>query len=448
MDVVEKLKQIKSGKLSAEKNVKSFLDKIKKENSKINAVVVVNQNAISDARTVDGKKSKGKLAGLGFIVKSNICVKGLECNCASKTLAGWKAPYDSTVVSKIRAEDGVILGMANMDEFASGASGETSAFGVCKNPASLDLIPGGSSSGSASSIAAGFCDVALGSDTGGSIRNPASHCGVVGVKPSYGLVSRYGLIDLAMSFDQIGVLSRDIESSSYVLDIIAGRDEKDPTTFDSSGIKIGREKNLTIGLLKNNSDSAIQELVNSRVREVAEKNGWKVKEIDLKYLDLGIQTYYLIVYTEFFSGTRKFDGRRFGKKIEDVAGPEVVRRIIGGGEITRAEYGGRYYKKALEVKELIRKEFERAFAKVDCIISPTVPKLPHRIGSSISTKEMYAYDSLTVPASLAGVCAVSVPVGKVGGVVGKGEGVPVGLQVMCNSFEEGKMFGIAREFEK
>jgi aspartyl-tRNA(Asn)/glutamyl-tRNA(Gln) amidotransferase subunit A len=331
--------------------------------------------------------------------------------------------------------------MANMDEFASGASGETSAFGVCKNPASLDLIPGGSSSGSAAAVSAGFCDVALGSDTGGSIRNPASHCGVVGVKPSYGLVSRYGLIDLAMSFDQIGVLSRDVESSGYVLDVIAGRDEKDPTTFESKDIKIGKEKKIIVGLLKNNADSKIQELVSSRVREVAARNGWKVKEVDLKYLDLGVQTYYLIVYTEFFSGTRKFDGRRFGKVIEDVAGPEVVRRIIGGGEITQAEYGGRYYKKALEVKEMIRKEFEKAFKNVDCIISPTVPRLPHKIGSTISPREMYNYDSLTVPASLAGICGMSVPCGKIGNV-------PVGLQIMCAGLEEGKMFGIGKEFEK
>jgi len=181
-------------KISAEKNIKQYINKINKENKKINAVLSLNPNALKEARAVDKKKSKGKLAGLGFIIKSNICVQGLETNCASQTLKKWKASYDASVIKKIKEEDGIIIGMANMDEFASGGSGETSAFGVTKNPVAIDRVPGGSSSGSAASVAAGFCDVALGTDTGGSIRNPASHCGVVGVKPSYGKVSRYGLI--------------------------------------------------------------------------------------------------------------------------------------------------------------------------------------------------------------------------------------------------------------
>jgi len=195
MNAIEKVRAIKTGKLSAEKNVKQFLEKINKDNGKYNAVLVLNSNALDEAKAVDKKKNKGRLAGLGIIVKSNICVKGLEVNCASKTLEGWKATYDASVISTIRKEDGIILGMANMDEFASGGSGETSAFGPTKNPVDSKLIAGGSSSGSAVSVALDFCDCALGSDTGGSIRNPASHCGVVGVKPSYGLVSRYGLID-------------------------------------------------------------------------------------------------------------------------------------------------------------------------------------------------------------------------------------------------------------
>src|SRR3989338_10145195 len=198
----------------------------------INAVLFLNKKSIEDAKKIDEKIKKGektgRLAGLGIIIKSNICVEGIECNCASKTLEGWIAPYDATVILKIKKEDGIILGMANMDEFACGGSGETSAFGPTKNPVKLDLIPGGTSSGSAASVAAEFCDLALGSDTGGSIRNPASHCGVVGVKPSYGFVSRYGLIDLSMSLDQIGVIGKDVESSALMLDIIKSMDEKDP----------------------------------------------------------------------------------------------------------------------------------------------------------------------------------------------------------------------------
>jgi len=440
MNIQEKVKAIKSGKLSAEANARGFLDKIKKEDKKYNSVLVINENALKEAREIDRKKNKGKLAGICFLIKSNICVKGLETNCASKTLEGWKATYDSKVIEKIKFEDGIILGMTNMDEFASGGSGETSAFGPAKNPMNLDLIPGGSSSGSAVAVAAGFCDCALGSDTGGSVRNPASHCGVVGVKPSYGLVSRYGLIDLAMSFDQIGSLTKDVDSSKYVLDIIKGRDENDPTTFDSKEIKDLKLDKIKIGILKVPGDSKIQELIDKKIKDVVEKNKWSAKDVEIRYLDLAIQTYYPIVYVEFFSGTRKFDGRRYGKIIEESCGPEVLRRIIGGSEISKAEYEGRYYKRALEVKNLIKKEFENVFKKFDCVISPTVPKLPHKLGSEISTEEMYSYDALTVPANLAGICAMSIPVGKV-------DGIPVGLQVMCNSLEESKMFSIAKEFE-
>ena len=217
MKAIEKVELVKLGKLKAVDNINEFLNRIEKDNKKgkgINAVLVINDKALEEAKKIDHKVKKGqklgRLAGLGIIVKANICVQGFETNCASKTLEGWIAPYDATVISKIKKEDGIIFGMANMDEFACGGSGETSAFGPTKNPVKADLIPGGTSSGSAASVAAGFCDLALGSDTGGSIRNPASHCGVVGVKPSYGFVSRYGLVDMAMSFDQIGPLAKDV----------------------------------------------------------------------------------------------------------------------------------------------------------------------------------------------------------------------------------------------
>jgi len=448
MKTLEKLKQMCEGKLSAEKNIKQFLDKITKENKKINAVLSLNQDAIADAKAVDEKIKKGKagkLAGLGFIIKSCICVKGLETNCASKTLENWKAPYDATVIEKIKNEDGIIIGMANMDEFACGGSGETSAYGPCQNPSAFGLIPGGSSSGSAASVSADFCDIALGSDTGGSIRNPASHCGVVGIKPSYGLVSRYGLIDMAMSFDQIGILAKDVETASYVLDIIKGRDEKDTISYETKPLeKISKFKDnpgkITIGVMKSVSDVKVQDLIDNKISQLVKKYNWKTKNIDIKYIDLAVQTYYPIVYVEFFSGTRKFDGRRFGKKIEDAAGPEVLRRIIGGSEISKAEYEGRYYKKALQVKEIIKKEFQRVFKQVDCIIIPTVPRLPHKLGSNISVAEMYSYDTLTIPANLAEICAISIPAGKI-------DGIPVGLQIMCAPLQESKMLSIAKMAE-
>ncbi len=448
MNAIEKVNLIKSKKLTAEQNINNFLNAIEKDNKKgkqINAVLNLNPRALEQARALDQKiklgESVGKLAGLGIIVKANICVQGLECNCASKTLESWIAPYDATVIEKIKKEDGIIIAIANMDEFACGGSGETSAFGPAKNPVAPELIPGGTSSGSAASVSAGFCDFALGSDTGGSIRNPASHCGVIGIKPSYALVSRYGLIDMGMSFDQIGVLAKDVEDTALLLDIIKGRDEKDPITYESEKIKIDTKKNITIGILSSVSDSKIQKLIDDKIEQSCKRYGWKTKKIDLKHINLAIQTYYPIVYVEFFSGTRKFDGRRFGKKIEDSCGPEVLRRILGGMEVSRAEYEGRYYKKALEVKEIIKKEFARVFEDVDCIITPTVPRLPHKIGSSITTEEMYSYDVLTTPANLGEVCAISIPAGRI-------NNIPVGLQIMSAPLQESKLFSIAKMIEE
>ncbi len=432
--------------MNIQEKLKKYLEEIEKNNrkgKKINAILQVNPNVEKEAKLVDEKIKKGiagKLAGKIIAVKANINVLGLNASCASKTLESYKAGYDATVIEKIREEDGVIIGMANCDEFACGSSGETSAFGACKNPAALDLIPGGSSSGSAASVAAGFCDLALGSDTGGSIRNPASHCGVVGVKPSYGLVSRYGLIDLSMSLDQIGCFARNVEDALLLLNVIKGKDEKDATSYESKEIKL-EKKSWKIGIPEIKADKKILDLIDRKVKEVVNKNKWKIEKINLPHIDLGIQTYYPLVYVEFFSGTRKFDGRRFGKKIEESCGEEVLRRILGGKEISQAEYAGKYYRKALQAKQLIKKEIELAFQKVDAIITPVVPKLPHPIGKRISVEDMYNYDTLTVLANLAEIPAMSLPAGKI-------NNIPVGLQIMTKKFDENKMFSIAREFEK
>ncbi len=445
MKIKEKLKLIKSRKLTAEQNIKNFLERIKKDDKKgkkINAFLQLNNNALLETKEVDSKIKKGKagkLAGLAIAVKANISVKGLIASCASKTLENYKSGYDAYVVKKIRKEDGIILGITNMDEFAAGASGESSGFGATRNPKALDKIPGGSSSGSAAAVAAGFCDLALGSDTGGSIRNPASHCGLVGVKPSYGLVSRYGLLDLSMSLEQIGSIAGDVEGAELLLDVIKGRDEKDATTFK---VKDKQEKinKIRIGIPRIKADERIWKIVKDKIKNVCEKEGWRAEEIDIKYIDLGVQTYYPINYVEFFSSTRRYDGRKYGKKIEENCGEEVLRRILGGGEIAQAEYAGKYYRKALKAKKLIEIEFEKALKKVDCLIMPTVPKLPHKLGSKISIEDMYMYDTLTTPANLAGVPAISVPVGSI-------EGVPVGMQIICKNFKEDKMFEIAKRFE-
>jgi len=427
--------------MKVEEKVKLYLDKIKSSDKKINAFLHLNPNALEEAKEIDKKKVNGRLYGHVFAIKSNINVKGLIANCASKTLENYKATYDATVIEKIKKEDGIIIGMTNMDEFACGSSGESSAFGPTNNPSASGKIPGGSSSGSAAAVAAGFCDIALGSDTGGSIRNPASHCGVIGVKPSYGLVSRYGLIDLAMSLDQIGPFAKTIDEASLVLDVIKGKDERDTTTFDSPTIKLSSPKQITLGILKvKGIDKNIQSLIDNKVLSVLKKLKWSSKEIEIKHIDLAIQTYYPIVYTEFFSATRRFDGRKYGAKIENSSGPEVLRRILGGSEVTKAEFKGAYYKKALQVKELIKEEFEKAFEKVDCIISPTVPSLPWNVGQGAKMKpeDIYAADALTIPANLAEICAISIPAGKL-------TSIPVGLQVMCAKGQESKMLSIAKE---
>ncbi|MEK6911072.1 MAG: Asp-tRNA(Asn)/Glu-tRNA(Gln) amidotransferase subunit GatA [Nanoarchaeota archaeon] len=430
---------------------KKYLDKIKKENAKINAILHVNENVLLEAKKLDEKKEKGRLYGYVFAVKSNINVKGMITNCASRVLENYTAPYDATVIEKIRKEDGLIIGMANMDEFALGSSGENSAFGVTNNPAAMGYVTGGTSSGSAAAVAAGFCDVALGSDTGGSCRNPASHCGVVGVKPSYGLVSRYGLIDSAMSFDQIGPIAKNVDDIALVLDVIKGKDERDTTTFESNKIDLKKPKELgkiKVGILKVKCvNPGVETFVEESLRyckniSILDKLGWEFVPIEIKHIDLAVETYYPIQYSEFYSGTRRFDGRRYGKKIEDACGEEVLRRILGGAEITKAEFAGQYYEKALKVKELIKKEFEKAFENVDCIISPTCPGLPWKIGEGKKMKieEVYAYDSLTIPANLAEICAISIPAGKL-------DKIPVGMQIMCGKGQESKMLSIAKMFE-
>jgi aspartyl-tRNA(Asn)/glutamyl-tRNA(Gln) amidotransferase subunit A len=435
--------------VKTQQKLKKYLEEIKKNDqkgNKINAFLQLNPNVLEEAKKIDSKKNKGKLAGKIIGVKSAINVKGLNASCASKTLEDYKSPYDATVIKKIKDEDGLIIGMTNCDEFCSGSSGETSAYKPTKNPKSLELIPGGSSSGSAAAVSANFCDMTLGSDTGGSIRNPSSHCEVVGIKPTYGSVSRYGLIDLSMSLDQIGPITKNVNESALLLSVISGKDENDSITEDSEKLNLKEiekvPKNITIGVLDFEiQNKKIQELIDDKIKKAADKYKWKIKKIKINHIDLAIETYYLLVYVEFFSATRRFDGRRYGKKIEEVAGPEVLRRILGGSEITKAEYLGRYYHLALKVKKLIEDEFIKNFKKVDCVISPTVPRLPHKIGEKISLKDMYSYDALTIPANLAGNCAISIPSGKI-------NEVPVGMQIICDKFQEQKMLQIARSIEK
>lgn len=437
--------------VSVEEKLKFYLKEIEKNNkkgNKINAILQINPNALKEAKEIDEKIKKheaGKLAGKIIAVKANINIFGMNASCGSKVLENYKSSYDAFVIKKIKEEDGLIIGFANMDEFACGWSGESSAFGATKNPNALEFVAGGSSSGSAAAVSANFCDIALGSDTGGSIRVPSSHCGVVGLKPSYGSVSRYGLIDMSMSLDQIGPIAKNVSDAALLFDVISKKDEEDATCI---GSKINLEeiekipKNLKIGILDFKiNDSRIQKIIDKKIKEAEKKYNWKTEKIKLKYIDFAVATYFPIVYVEFFSATRRFDGRRYGKKIEEVCGSEVLRRILGGREISKAEHAGRYYHQALKARKLVEEEFKNVFKKFDCIICPTVPRMPHKIGEKISIEEMFQYDALTCPINLSRDCAISLPVGKVGEI-------PVGMQVICEKSNEQKLFQIARSFEK
>ncbi len=448
---LDKLADIRGGTLLAAENVASTLELIEKWDKKINSFIDINPNARAEAEAVDRKIKKGEkvggLAGLAIGIKSNINVIGLRASCASKTLEKYVSTYDAEVVRRVRAEGGIIIGMNNMDEFACRSSGESSAFGPTDNPAARGHIPGGSSSGPAAAVAAELCDISLGTDTGGSIRNPASHCGVVGLKPTYGLVPRQGLIDLGMSLDQIGPLSGDVAGTALMLETIAGKNDEcimlnvDKVSY-SGGFDGSDLKGMRVGVSPKFSDltePAVMEVIHKQVEKMQDL-GAEIINVELPNLEHGLSAYYLIVSVEFFSGTRKFDGRKYGRRIEDVCGEEVLRRILRGKYISQKEYRGKFYQRALQVRTLIRKELTSALEKVDVIVGPTVPKLPHKLGAKLSPMEMYAYDYLTIPANLAGTCAGVIKAGEVGGI-------PVGLQVQGRALGEPEVLRVMRALE-
>ena len=451
MSVIEKLNSIKNGEMTAKENVESFIEVIDENNENINAFIELNyENALKQAEAIDEKIANGQevgaLAGLVFGIKANINVEDLVISAASKTLEDYLGSYNATVVKEILDEDGIIIGILNMDEFAAGSSTETSYYGPTQNPAAMGRIPGGSSGGCAAAIAGEMCDITIGSDTGGSIRNPASHCGVVGFKPTYGAVSRQGLLDLSMSLDQIGPLSNDV--SGLALNTIAKYDETECTTLDwdkpdfTSVLDDTSLEGMKIAVCKefiDVTDDEINKTVNQAINKLVEA-GAELVEVSFDYIDLCLPTYYLINYVEFFSATRKYDGREYGSRIEEVCGDEVLRRIKIGSHIAEAEFSGKYYKQALKARSVIRSEITSMLENVDLIVGPTVPKLPHEIGSELEPMEMYAYDILTVIANLAGIPAASIPAGKV-------DGIPVGLQLQAKPLDDLKIIKAMSVFE-
>jgi aspartyl-tRNA(Asn)/glutamyl-tRNA(Gln) amidotransferase subunit A len=448
MNILQKSESIKNHQITALDNLEHFYKTIEKRNPKLNAFLEIKKDETrSLAETVDSKiksgEKVGKLAGLVIGIKSNINVEDFKITAASKTLENYLGSYDATVTRKIKQEDGIIIGMTNMDEFAAGSSTETSCFGYTENPSAAGRIPGGSSGGSAVAVAAEMCDLSIGSDTGGSIRNPASHCGVMGFKPTYGVVSRQGLLDLAMSFDQIGPFAQDATGIALMLDVIAGYDPTECTTinwdipkFTGAVTKKSHDalKGMKLGVVEeflDVSDEKIVSIIEESI-DMMREMGAEVVDLSFDYIDLCLPTYYLINYVEFFSATRKYDGRKYGHRIEEVCGEEVLRRIYIGSYISQKEYSGKYYKKALQARSLIKREITKLLKDVDIIVGPTVPKLPHKLGTSLEPMEMYAYDTLTVIANLAGIPAASIKAGEVGGI-------PVGLQIQAKPLEDAKI---------
>ena len=425
------------------------------------------ETALQQAAAVDDKLARGEaiapLAGIPGALKDNICVKGIKATCGSKILANFVPPYDATVAAKLIATDAVIAGKTNMDEFAMGSSTENSGFFVTRNPWDTSTVPGGSSGGSAAAVAAGEAIWALGSDTGGSIRQPASYCGVVGLKPTYGLVSRYGLVAYASSLDQIGTITRDVTDCAIVLNAIAGHDLKDSTSIDReapdyTAALAGGVKGLTIGLPREyfgaGMNAAVRESVEAAVRQL-ESAGAKVKEVSLPNTEYALSAYYLIATAEASSNLARYDGVSYGFRGEgnDIVsmykntrtqgfGEEVRRRIMLGTYALSSGYYDAYYLKALKVRTLIKQDFDKVFEDVDILATPTAPTTAFRIGEKVNDPlTMYLEDVCTVPINLAGIPALSLPCGFTGGL-------PVGLQLIGRPLGEETLLRAAYAFEQ
>lgn len=432
-------------------------------------LTITREEALAQAKAVDEKIAKGEeiafLEGIPGAIKDNICTKGIKTTCASKILQKFVPPYDATVMQKLEAQNPVVLGKTNLDEFAMGGSTENSAYHPTCNPWNTDCVPGGSSGGSAAAVAAGTAVWALGSDTGGSIRQPASFCGVVGMKPTYGRVSRYGLVAYASSLDQIGPITKDVTDCAHILNIIAGRDEMDSTSLDVQvpdftkalvqdvkGLKIGLPKEYFVKGI----DPEVEAAVKNGVKEL-EKLGAEVVEISLPNTDYAISTYYLIAPAEAATNLARYDGVSYGERAEDASdlvemmtktrtqylGEEVKRRIMIGNYALSAGYYDAYYLKALKVRRLVKEDYDKAFKDVDVIICPAAPSVAYKIGEKIANPlEMYLQDACTVPLNLAGLPGISVPCGY------NKDKMPIGMQIIGKALDEETILRVAYTYEQ
>ena len=470
LTVHELIEKIKNKELTSAEITKAYVDRIKEKEPEVEAfVTTLTDEAQAKAEEIDKKieagEVVGKFAGIPIGIKDNICTKGIKTTCSSKMLENFVSPYDSTVAEKLNKENIISLGKLNMDEFAMGGSTETSYFKKTKNPWNLSKVPGGSSGGSAAAVAANMVPWALGSDTGGSIRQPSSFCGVVGLKPTYGLVSRYGLVAFASSLDQIGPITKDVKDSAILLNIIAGHDEKDTTSVDM-------EKKDYVKALKNDVKGLkiavpkefFGEGINSEVKESLEKAiekykelGAEVEEISLDIAKYSLATYYIIACAEASSNLGRFDGIRYTyrtpefKDLKEIYkksrsegfGAEVKRRIILGTYVLSSGYYDAYYKKAQQVRTLVTNEFNKAFEKYDVILTPTSPTVAFGIGEkSNNPLEMYLADICTVSVNIAGLPGISIPCGV------DSNGMPIGMQLIGNKFCEETILNAAYTFEQ
>lgn len=449
---------------------KAYIDRINEKEKDLDAfMTLLTDEALEKAKKIEEKIENGditsSLAGIPIGIKDNICTKGIKTTCSSKMLENFIAPYDATVMEKINSQNMIPLGKLNMDEFAMGSSTENSAFKKTRNPWNLNKVPGGSSGGSASAVAAGMVPWALGSDTGGSVRQPASLCGIVGLKPTYGLISRYGLIAYASSLDQIGTFTKDVEDCAMLLNVIAGKDEKDTTSVDigekdyTKALK-NDVKGLRIGVPKEYFAEGINPEVKEKVENAIEeykKMGAVVEECSLPIAEYTLATYYIISCAEASSNLGRFDGIRYGYRANNYSnlrelfvnsrtegfGAEVKRRIILGTYVLSSGYYDAYYKKAQQVRTLIKNEFNKVFEKYDILIIPTSPVTAFGIGEkSDNPLEMYMADICTVPINVAGVPAISIPCG-----VDK-EGLPIGMQIIGKHFSEETILNAAYAYEQ
>lgn len=461
---------LKERKISVEEIVTSFLHQIEMVEDKIRAFLFLDEEeALKEARQWDRIISEGKdvgpLTGIPIAIKDNICIKDKETSCASRILKGFYPPYSATVIERLKKAGTIIIGKTNLDEFAMGSSTENSAFQITRNPWNLEAIPGGSSGGSAAAVASGEVPLALGSDTGGSIRQPAAFCGVVGLKPTYGRVSRYGLVAFASSLDQIGPITKDVTDCALLLQIISGKDPLDSTSLDYPVPKytdflIPELRGIRIGLPKEYFIAGTEEEVKKsilRAANVLEDLGAHVEETSLPHTDYAVATYYLIATAEASSNLARYDGVEYGhrtKKGENLIdmykrtrqegfGEEVKRRIMLGTYVLSEGYYEDYYGKAQRVRTLIKQDFDRAFQKFDALITPTSPTVAFKVGEKIDDPlKMYLSDIFTISANLAGIPAISIPCGF------SRDNLPIGLQILAKPFDEETLLRIAYAYEQ